>query len=72
MERTREIYNGCIKLIPHKSFTFAKIWLLSAQFEIRQMNVQAARKLLGRAIGQCPKNKLFKGYIDLEMQVRSW
>ncbi|SAM06419.1 hypothetical protein [Absidia glauca] len=72
MERTREIYNGCIKLIPHKSFTFAKIWLLSAQFEIRQMNVQAARKLLGRAIGQCPKNKLFKGYIDLEMQLREF
>lgn len=40
-----------------------------AQFEIRQLNLQAARKLLGRAIGQCPKNKLFKGYIDLEMQV---
>lgn len=38
------------------------------------MNLQGARKLLGRAIGQCPKNKLFKGYIELEMQVgkRDW
>lgn len=68
-ERTREIYTECLKLIPHKTFTFAKIWLLAAQFEIRQLNLQGARKLLGQAIGMCPKNKLFKGYIELEMQV---
>lgn len=43
-----------------------------AQFEIRQMNVQQARKLLGRAIGMCPKNKLFNGYIDLEFQMREF
>ncbi|CEG63838.1 Putative Cell cycle control protein [Rhizopus microsporus] len=72
MERTREIYEQCIKLIPHKKFTFAKIWLLYAQFEIRQLDVQKARKLLGRAIGICPKNKLFKGYIDLEFQMREF
>ncbi|RCH93909.1 Crooked neck-like protein 1 [Rhizopus azygosporus] len=72
MERTREIYEQCIKLIPHKKFTFAKIWLLYAQFEIRQLDVQKARKLLGRAIGMCPKSKLFKGYIDLEFQMREF
>lgn len=70
IDRTREIYTQCLTLIPHKQFTFAKIWLLAAQFEVRQLKLQAARKLLGRAIGMCPKNKLFKGYIDLEMQVR--
>ncbi|KAI8371517.1 uncharacterized protein BYT42DRAFT_616603 [Radiomyces spectabilis] len=72
IERTREIYSQCIKLIPHQQFTFAKIWLMYAQFEIRQLNITTARKLLGRAIGQCPKNKLFKGYIDLEMQLREF
>ncbi|EIE81054.1 hypothetical protein RO3G_05759 [Rhizopus delemar RA 99-880] len=72
IERTREIYEQCIKLLPHKQFTFAKIWLMYAQFEIRQMNVQQARKLLGRAIGMCPKNKLFNGYIDLEFQMREF
>ncbi|CAO3649778.1 unnamed protein product [Cunninghamella blakesleeana] len=72
IEKTREIYAACINHIPHKSFTFAKIWLMFAQFEIRQLNLPAARKLLGRAIGQCPKNKLFKGYIDLEMQLREF
>jgi crooked neck len=72
VDRTREIYEECIKLIPHKKFTFAKIWLLYAQFEIRQMQVGKARKLLGRAIGSCPKNRLFKGYIDLEFQLREF
>ncbi|KAI8143547.1 hypothetical protein BJV82DRAFT_713228 [Fennellomyces sp. T-0311] len=72
VDRTREIYTQCLNIIPHKSFTFAKIWLLAAQFEIRQRNVQAARLLLGQAIGKCPKNKLFKGYIDLEMQLRDF
>ncbi|KAI9030822.1 hypothetical protein CLU79DRAFT_357676 [Phycomyces nitens] len=72
VNRTREIYKECIKLIPHKIFTFAKIWLLYAQFEIRQLDVQAARKILGTAIGMCPKDKLFKGYIELEMQLREF
>ncbi|OAD80407.1 hypothetical protein PHYBLDRAFT_61456 [Phycomyces blakesleeanus NRRL 1555(-)] len=72
VNRTREIYKECIKLIPHKIFTFAKIWLLYAQFEIRQLDVHAARKILGTAIGMCPKDKLFKGYIELEMQLREF
>lgn len=25
MERTREVYRACLKLIPHKAFTFAKV-----------------------------------------------
>uniref|UniRef100_H2MS39 Crooked neck pre-mRNA splicing factor 1 n=1 Tax=Oryzias latipes TaxID=8090 RepID=H2MS39_ORYLA len=53
-------------------FTFAKIWLLFAQFEIRQKNLQAARKIMGTAIGKCPKNKLLKGYIELELQLREF
>lgn len=68
-ERTRQVYRNCLSVIPHKHFTFAKIWLLAAQFEVRQRNVQAARKLLGQAIGRCPKHKLFKSYIHLELQM---
>ena len=68
-ERARQIYHECLKLIPHKKFTFAKIWLMKAQFEIRQMQLQNARKTLGQAIGICPKNKLFKGYIELELKL---
>ncbi|KAF7519568.1 hypothetical protein G7054_g13045 [Neopestalotiopsis clavispora] len=69
IDRARQIYKLCLDLIPHKKFTFAKIWLLKAQFEIRQGQLTAARKTLGQAIGMCPKDKLFRGYVDLEMKL---
>ncbi|KAF8938638.1 NineTeen Complex (NTC) component [Dissophora ornata] len=69
-ERARQIYKGCIQLVPHKKFTFAKIWLLYAKFEIRQLDLTAARKTLGMALGLCPKDRLFKGYIELELELR--
>ncbi|EHK96320.1 putative Pre-mRNA-splicing factor clf1 [Glarea lozoyensis 74030] len=69
ISRAKQIYQECLKLIPHKKFTFAKIWLMKAQFEIRQQQLQAARKTLGQAIGMCPKDKLFKGYIELELKL---
>lgn len=71
-EKTRDVYTACLKLIPHKVFTFAKVWLLAAQFEIRQKNLTSARKLLGAALGMCPKDKIFRGYIDLEIQLREF
>ncbi|XP_008107294.1 crooked neck-like protein 1 isoform X2 [Anolis carolinensis] len=57
-ERTRQVYQACIELIPHKKFTFAKIWLLYAQFEIRQKSLQLARRAL----------VLWKSYIDFEIE----
>lgn len=72
VDKTREVYKACIEIIPHKKFTFAKIWILYAQFEIRQKDLGAARKILGVSIGKCPKPKLFKGYIDLELQLREF
>jgi crooked neck len=68
-ERTRSVYKQCLALLPHKQWTFAKVWLWYAQFEIRQKNMAAARKILGTAIGLCSKNRLFKGYIELELQL---
>lgn len=41
-----------------------------ARFEIRRLDLSAARKLLGAAIGMCPKERIFKGYIELEFDVR--
>lgn len=69
IDRARQIYQECLKLIPHKTFTFAKIWLMKAHFEIRQKQLTTARKTLGQAIGMCPKDKLFKGYIELELKL---
>lgn len=72
VERARQVYQMCLRLIPHKIFTFAEIWLLYAKFEIRQKDLTAARKTLGQAIGMCPKHKLFRGYIDLEIKLREF
>jgi crooked neck len=69
VERARQIYQESLKLIPHRTFTFAKIWIMKAQFEIRHSQLQSARKTLGQAIGMCPKDKLFKGYIELELKL---
>jgi len=40
-----------------------------AKFEIRRINLSTARKLLGTGIGMCPKEALFKKYIELEIEV---
>jgi crooked neck len=69
MERTRDVYKECLNLIPHHKFTFSKIWLLAAYFEIRQSNLRGARQILGNAIGKAPKDKLFKKYIEIELQL---
>ncbi|KAJ7063425.1 pre-mRNA-splicing factor CLF1 [Mycena amicta] len=70
--RARQIYQEAIKLVPHKQFTFAKLWLMFAKFEIRRLELQSARKILGTAIGMCPKEALFKGYIELEVELREF
>lgn len=69
IERAREVYRECLNRIPHKMFTFAKIWVMAAHFEVRQKDLQAARKILGQAIGMAPKDKIFKTYIEMEMQL---
>ncbi|VDN60824.1 unnamed protein product [Dracunculus medinensis] len=70
--RVRNVYKMLLNVIPHKKFTFAKIWIMFSQFEIRQMNLDRARKIMGTAIGMCPKEKLFRVYIDLESQLREF
>lgn len=68
-ERVRQVYRTMLTLVPHKQFTFAKSWIMAARFEVRQLDLSAARRLLGSGIGMCPKEALFKGYIQLEMDV---
>jgi len=66
VERTRAIYQKLLETIPHARFSFAKVWIMAADFEVRQKNLEGARKLLGRSIGLCPTPKVFKHYIHLE------
>ncbi|KAJ3376631.1 NineTeen Complex (NTC) component, partial [Entophlyctis sp. JEL0112] len=69
-ERARKIYTECLNLIPHKLFTFGKVWLSFAKFLIRQNDFGGFRKALGTSIGMCPKDKLFRGYIELELRLQ--
>lgn len=71
-ERTKQIYENCLKIIPHSSFTFSKIWTLFAKFLIRLGDLNLARKTMGQAIGKCPKEKLFKNYIEIELSLREF
>ncbi len=61
-----------IRVVPHKHFTFAKLWIKFARFEVRQLQLTAARKILGTAIGMCPKEALFKGYIQLQFDLHEF
>ncbi|KAM2020883.1 hypothetical protein ACFX16_042969 [Malus domestica] len=70
-DRARAVYRMCLELIPHKKFTFAKMWILAAEFEIRQLKLESARKILGTAIGKAARGKIFKRYIEIEWQLRN-
>jgi crooked neck len=72
VDRARDVYRACLDVIPHKKFTFGKVWLLYALLEVRAHNVGQARRILGQALGRCPKDKLFRGYIDLELKLREF
>ena len=68
-ERARMVLAECRKVVPHGTFTFAKVWVHAAHLEVRSGQLPSARKLLGNAIGRCPKQKLFREYIQLELQL---
>lgn len=69
-DRTKAIYEAALDVVPHRSFTFGKLWLQAAEFHVRRKDLDSARKILGTAIGKCPgKPKLFKGYQSLERRL---
>eukprot|EP00397_Hematodinium_sp_SG-2012_P027298 GEMP01028675.1.p1 GENE.GEMP01028675.1~~GEMP01028675.1.p1 ORF type:complete len:614 (+),score=108.63 GEMP01028675.1:206-1843(+) len=69
IERAREVYITMIRIVPHKHFSFAKIWQRFADFEVRQLNIDGARKIYGTAIGECKKQKIFHHYAELELRL---
>jgi tetratricopeptide (TPR) repeat protein len=66
---TEEIYKNILDLIPHKEFTFSKIWILATNFYLRQKNLDKTRKLFGISMGMCPKKKIIDAYINIELQL---
>lgn len=69
MDRASQIYQECLRVVPHKHFTFAKLWTAKAKLHLRRRETQAARKTMGKAIGMFPKDRLFKTYLDLETKL---
>lgn len=69
LDRAAEIYQMCLNVIPHKQFSFAKVWIYAAKVEVRRRNLPMARKIFGRAIGLCGKDKVFREYIALELSL---
>ena len=69
LDRASEAYKACLDLIPHKKFSFAKIWIYAAKLHVRRRDLASARKLLGQAIGLCGKEKIFVEYIALELML---
>jgi len=68
-ERAKNIYQKAIEIIPHEKFTFSKLWIQYAQFLIRQKDLDSARKIYGYSIGKCPREKIFKSYIEMELKL---
>jgi len=67
LNRATQVYKTCLSLIPHSKFTFTKIWIYAAKLHVRKKDLTSARKLLGKAIGMCRKEKIFVEYIQLEL-----
>ena len=67
LDQASKVYEACLALIPHKKFSFAKIWIYAAKLNVRRRDLTAARKILGNAIGLCGKEKIFIEYIALEL-----
>lgn len=69
LDKARAVYDALIKVVPHKMFSFAKIWKIYAEFEVRRLDIDRARKIFGRAIAECGKERIFLDYADLEMRL---
>eukprot|EP00927_Polykrikos_kofoidii_P002117 TRINITY_DN10821_c0_g1_i1.p1 TRINITY_DN10821_c0_g1~~TRINITY_DN10821_c0_g1_i1.p1 ORF type:complete len:679 (-),score=158.26 TRINITY_DN10821_c0_g1_i1:131-2167(-) len=69
LDKARAVYDALVKIVPHKQFSFAKLWKLYAEFEVRRLDLDRARKIFGRAIAECGKERIFLDYADLEMRL---
>ncbi|CAD7970963.1 unnamed protein product [Amoebophrya sp. A120] len=66
--KTRKVYDTAVKLTATKKLTFAKLYKLYSEFELRRGNLEQARRIFGRGIGECGKQKIFEWYADVELR----
>lgn len=78
-ERALGVLQTALRLIPHGTFTFTKIWNHLAEFQLRSGDFGLARKAFGQAIGlstingsKKPKPSIFSKYIQMELDLREF
>eukprot|EP00920_Eleutheroschizon_duboscqi_P027736 GHVT01067865.1.p1 GENE.GHVT01067865.1~~GHVT01067865.1.p1 ORF type:complete len:677 (+),score=171.04 GHVT01067865.1:2861-4891(+) len=69
MVRARSIYEKATSLVPHSRFSFSKLFILFAEFELRQLNLGRARRIFGSGIALCGKGRVFDTYAALELRL---
>eukprot|EP01061_Rhynchopus_euleeides_P016507 TRINITY_DN27825_c0_g1_i1.p1 TRINITY_DN27825_c0_g1~~TRINITY_DN27825_c0_g1_i1.p1 ORF type:complete len:664 (+),score=248.53 TRINITY_DN27825_c0_g1_i1:99-2090(+) len=67
--RARQVYHQARQVVPHEHFSFSKLWIACAEFEIRCGSLDAARALMGEGLGRNPTSKMYRWYIALEHQL---
>lgn len=77
IESARKVYTRALNTVPHRKFTFAKLWTLFAQFELRHsktLDPSSARKIMGQAIGRSKGGtpKIYKSYIEMEIKLKEF
>ncbi|GAB64701.1 splicing factor [Plasmodium cynomolgi strain B] len=69
VQRARDVYRNALKILKKQNFTFKKIYLLYANFEIRQMDIPKVRSIFNRAIENVKKEEIFEEYCEMELRL---
>lgn len=67
--KTRDVFKACLRVFPHVKSTIATVCIMAAEFEIQQKDLKTARRTLDNAFGRAPKDKFFKRYIEMKLQL---
>ena len=67
MDRVRQIYEKVLVLLQPLPFAFSKLYILYAEFALRQRDLPLARKIYGQAIARCGKDSVYLSYLELEL-----
>ncbi|CXI48699.1 pre-mRNA-splicing factor CLF1, putative [Plasmodium berghei] len=69
IDRARQVYSNIFKILSKQNFTFKKMYILYANFEIRQMGIDKARAIFNHAIENVKNEKIFQEYCDMELRL---
>ncbi|SCV04498.1 LAMI_0H16622g1_1 [Lachancea mirantina] len=70
--KVRELYGNLLSSVMPKALDCSEIWITFSQFELRQLNIDGARRIFGKAIGLAPTKRIFHEYIDLEIKLKEF